>query len=464
MVQRLEHQPAASLICRLLPTVAVLLVAGCGGFDPYNVIGRTQAAAPATVPVPNATLDGKLDPETRAAALDFVWRTVRERYYDPTLRGVDWTEARKRHAPQILAAPTDGEFWERLDKLTGELNDSHTRVHSPEQLERQRRSESHSLGLALREIAGAIHVTSVHPDSDAWYAGVRSGMRVVEIDRQDALAAVREIVASARGSSTAEARTATALARWQSQVTASGVLMAFQHTDGTRFESTLKPRVASTPPSVTARVLPSGHAYLRFSAWSPSLQSRVLAAIQELQSAPGMIIDLRGNRGGSAWMVEKVARRFFRDDQVTGKRLTRDGSAVTLAWGLYTLSDLDTPLKGSGDGAYGKPLVVLIDEGSASASEMFASGLQDAGRATLVGRRTCGCLLAYFGYAIVPGGGGLAYSEMGFRTRHDRVVEGVGVRPDIEVPLLLADLRENRDRALERAVAALQSAAPAARP
>jgi len=64
--------------------------------------------------------------------------------------------------------------------------------------------------------------------------------------------------------------------------------------------------------------------------------------------------------------------------------------------------------------------------------------MQDLGRARIVGEPSCGCLLAYLGYANIPGGGELAYSEVGFVTPKGRRIEGAGVMPDKLVPLTQA--------------------------
>ena len=73
-----------------------------------------------------------------------------------------------------------------------------------------------------------------------------------------------------------------------------------------------------------------------------------------------------------------------------------------------------------------------------------------------------GCLLGYLGYALVPGGAELAYSEVGFVLANGKRIEGEGVIPDREVPLALADLRMNRDRTLEEAQALLATMKPPA--
>jgi carboxyl-terminal processing protease len=192
---------------------------------------------------------------------------------------------------------------------------------------------------------------------------------------------------------------------------------------------------------------------VRFSGFNESLRSRVLAAIDELKDTPGMILDLRGNGGGSGDMAAALMGRFFEQDQKGAKVITRTGEPVKVLF--IPIIKTDPVLKGAGKAAYTKPLVILTNYASASASEIVSGGLQDMGRATIVGERTCGCLLGYIGYADLPGGGLLAYSELGFVTPKGRRIEGEGVVPDREVKLTADDYRLNRDRVLEAGEAVL---------
>ncbi|MEO8385722.1 MAG: hypothetical protein ABI583_10805, partial [Betaproteobacteria bacterium] len=66
-------------------------------------------------------------------------------------------------------------------------------------------------------------------------------------------------------------------------------------------------------------------------------------------------------------------------------------------------------------------------------------------------QRTCGCLLGYLGYAELPGGGQLAYSELGFITIKGKRIEGTGIVPDVEVSPAREDILYSRDRVLEAA-------------
>jgi carboxyl-terminal processing protease len=440
---------------------ALLLLSGCASFDPHNVLGRHLQSGPA--------FEGTATPAVRRAAVDAVWNTVNDRYYRADLNGVDWRAARQRWEPRALEAASDDEFWELLDHMAGELADSHTRVESPKQVERRKKQQAFSLGLGLRILEGSVVVTSVHPESDAYWAGVRAGMRLTRIGEVEALAQWQAWQQASRRYSSEQAgfrapvrklnETAAALAEKAAaaRITGGGMALEFERVDGSRFNAELKPRALSTRPLVSHRVLPSGIGYLRFTAFQESLRGGMLDAIAALKDTPAMIIDLRSNGGGSAAMAEALVGSFFKEKTLVARTSTRSGKPVTLAFGAIELITLERSVPGRAD-AYAGKVAILLDHDSASASEATAAALQSTGRAIVVGETSCGCLLAYLGYAALPGGGELAYSEIGFSTVKGDRIEGRGVVPDVAVERSVADLRSQRDRTLEAAQAALLAA------
>ncbi len=98
---------------------------------------------------------------------------------------------------------------------------------------------------------------------------------------------------------------------------------------------------------------------------------------------------------------------------------------------------------------------MLVDGATGSAAEIFAAVLQDHGRATLIGRRTAGAVLASWFYTL-PDRGQLQLSREDYMAPKGRRIEGAGIEPDIVVSRTLADLRAGRDRDLEEAVGVLQ--------
>ena len=279
-------------------------------------------------------------------------------------------------------------------------------------------------------------------------------MTIKTINGEPALALYRRLLTEARDTSTSWARTRGAVRKIVAGDPDTKVTMTFARADGSEITSTMKRRKFRAPPEFTQRVLPSGFGYIRFSNFVGSLESGILRAITSMKDGPGMIVDLRNNGGGSGDVASAIVTKFLSETQKGGRILTRTGKPITLAF--IPLVKLEPEFKGNKESAYTKPLVILTNENSASASEIFSGALQDLGRATIIGQRTCGCLLGYLGYADLPGGGQLAYSEIGFISSKGTRVEGVGVKPDIEIQPAREDILFNRDRVLEAAEHFLQ--------
>jgi carboxyl-terminal processing protease len=425
---------------RALLACAALAASGCASIDPNKVLTRQ---------IPSGPSPAALDASARAEAFDFVWTTVNERYYDPQMNGVDWNAAKVKFRPLALGAANDEAFWEELDRMTGEMKDGHTRVESPRQAALREKSSSVSLGFGVIELDGALVVNSVNPEGDAWWAGVRGGMALVTFDGKDALASLRALRNEVRNSSTPQARERAAVRKLLMGEPGTRASAVFRRADGTTFPADLERKTLNSPPRVSSRRLPSGYGYLRFTEFRQGLQADVIEHVRGLRDTPGIIIDLRGNPGGSLYMVWNIASEFIADPTVAGRTLTRTGKPITVFFNAIEIMKLEQKVDGRGAEAYKGRVVVLVDRNSSSGSEMLAGSLQALGRAKVVGETTCGCLLGYFGYAQVPGGGRLAYSEIGFVLSDGRKIEGLGVVPDKHVPITAADLQLRRDRALE---------------
>ncbi|HET9578358.1 MAG TPA: S41 family peptidase [Usitatibacter sp.] len=435
----------------LTPLIFCALLSACSLLDPYNTIGRqfgeAQGLPTQVVPEPGTR---PLDAAARERAFDFVWSTIYERYHDPGFNGVDWRAVGDRYKPLAMAAKDDEAFWDVLDRMTGELHDSHTRVESPLRVELRKRDQSISLGFLFLPIDGRLAVVSVNRDSDAWWAGVRPGMTIARIGGEPAEQAYAKLVADSRYDSTDRTRHLRAVRRLVFGEVGTSVDFTFERADGTRFDARLKRQKLTFHPGIVHRVLPSGFGYLRISQWSVGVTARALASLDELFRTPGVIIDLRGNPGGSVHAVNQMLERFFTKRTELGRATTRTGRPVSLFFGAVDIIRLHRTVKGDPN-AYRGPVVILVDGLSASGSELFAGTMQATGRALVVGEPSCGCLLGFLGYAHVPGGADLAYSEVGFVMSNGKRIEGEGVIPDEVVPTTLADLQASRDRALERA-------------
>lgn len=431
--------------------------AGCAGLDPHNIIGRQlgeEAGLPTeVVPSPG---QARLDAQQRARAFDFVWQTIEERYYDAAFNGTDWKAVASTYRPLAMKALDDQAFWDVLDRMTGELKDSHTRVESPRQVALRKLDQAVTLGFSFAPIQGELAVTAVNTDSDAWWAGVRAGMVLEAIAGEEAMTAYARLIAGTRYDSTERSRHLRAVRRLVSGEQGTRVQFGFRRGDGSRFDANIGRNLLSYRPVAFHRVLPSGYGYLRLTQWTVGVMGRVMESLAALKDSPGIVIDLRGNPGGSLHAVNAMLGKFFAEPRELGHVLTRTGKPVSVLFGAVDIIKLKNAVEGDKD-AYGGPVVILVNASSGSGSEYFAATMQAAGRAVIAGEPSCGCLLGFLGYARVPGGAELAYSEVGFVMSNGKRIEGEGVIPDHLIPLTLVDLQANRDRALEQAQDILRS-------
>jgi len=175
--------------------------------------------------------------------------------------------------------------------------------------------------------------------------------------------------------------------------------------------------------SVDSRMLAPGYGYLRVSHFQANTQPAVDAALNKLNSQrdgglKGLVLDLRNNPGGVLSAAVSVSDTFLEDGQI-----------------VYTKGRVkESKLRYSaeaGDALDGAPLVVLVNEGAASASEIVAGALQDHERALIVGKKT-------FGKGSVQtiqdlsNGGALKLTTARYFTPDGRSIQAEGIVPDIK--------------------------------
>ena len=322
--------------------------------------------------------------------------------------------------------------------MVGELHDAHTRFQTPEERRERQHDQAVSAGVSIYEVEAKPVVVAVEPDSDAPRAGVEEGMIVLSIDGKPVAEKLAEAQARVAGSSTDRAVRLRIYRMIIDGDPGTPLQMKLGRADGSTLDVTLTRRVVPDAPVVTSRRLVSGFGYIRLTLWKSPVRKQFEKALKQIKDAPGVIIDIRGNPGGEAEEVVKIASYFFNSHIPFGKFSSRVGKSV------YLRTD-------DGDLIYSGPLAILVNEGSGSGSELFAGVMQENERAVVVGRRTCGCVLGISKFRKLKGGGELTVSEYGYLSPGGKTFEGTGVAPNKEVELKIADLREHRDAALEEA-------------
>jgi carboxyl-terminal processing protease len=176
---------------------------------------------------------------------------------------------------------------------------------------------------------------------------------------------------------------------------------------------------------------------LEFSTDASVKLSEATEALLE-QNPKGLILDLRGNPGG--WLHESilVAGLYLPKDELVLVERLRDGSE-------RTFETSERPV------APDIPMVVLVDGGSASASEIVAGALQDNKRAVLIGEKTFGKGSVQLPHEL-SNGAELRVTIARWFTPNDRAIHGEGLEPDIAVELTLEDLEAELDPQLDRAI------------
>ncbi|MBV9924402.1 MAG: PDZ domain-containing protein [Acidobacteria bacterium] len=398
---------------RLLCTILILLSA------------HAAAAAQTPAKKPDAAA------ELRRKTFEKVWETVRDKFYDPNFNGVDWGEVRERYAPQVAAVKTDAELYDLLRKMLSELKVSHMGVITPDAL-RQMTAPPVTTGLGLRNVEGRVVVVRVLPGSPAEREGLRPGFVVEKVggaavkDLDDALGKLHGpantkvvvTILNERDEAKDVALERVALGRGEVERTNFGGMSLYA-----LFES---------------RRLEGGVGYIRFTSFIPALNRKIHEAVASMLDAPGLVIDLRGNGGGDDSVAVDLAGLLF--DRPVQLMVTRARKGEDF---YYKARPSKRPYLG--------PVVVLVDGASGSASEQLTAGLQEAGRAYVVGHTTAGDDMDAELEGL-PTGAYLIYAAGLPHTPKGLVVEGHGVKPDLEVNLTRAGLLRGQDAQLDAAL------------
>jgi carboxyl-terminal processing protease len=408
--------------------------------------------APFPVSPPSASARERVTTATREGRLivfDETWRTIRERYYDPALHGVDWDELRARLRPLAADANGEMEFYTVLRRLTSRLRDAHTRVFAPDERFDWQRPTYISVGVSLREIAGEIIVTRVERAGEAERGGVRAGDQLLEIEGESVAVVFARSLAEEVGASTDVAARQHAAARLFRGARETYVSATFATNNGRETKKIRLRRVLQNRPPALHVQKADGFQVVNFNMFVPEIASELMRALRrgELRTARGLVLDLRDNGGGHAETMTDIASAFLPQGTNLGAFTDREGRiASTPQTRAAMLFAADTVADFRG------PVVILTSTRTASAAEIFAAALQESKRATVIGERTCGCVLAIRRRHTLPDGGLLDISEMDFRTARHTRLEGAGITPDEFVSPTRRDLRDGRDPALERAI------------
>jgi carboxyl-terminal processing protease len=276
--------------------------------------------------------------------------------------------------------------------------DPHTQFFDPgqfEQLRQMESSEQKGFGSVVSVLPGRVLFLQTLPGTPANKAGIQAGDELVAINN----VAIRSLEPEQIIQLLTEAR--------QQKIT------VFIRREGSAriLQYFLTPELLDSPSVDRGFLLEPGFGYIRIASWDPQTAKQVRDGIEKLQKAPlrGLVIDLRNNPGGVVNAALDVASMFL-----------QPGQTILTAKGRTSAVETATVPKNASP--YGFKVSVLINEKTASASEIFAGALQDHDRATIVGETSYGKGLVQ---RVMPlsGGAGLAITTAFYYTPSGRSIQ-----------------------------------------
>ncbi len=403
---------------------------------------------------------------------------MRDKHFDKTLSGLDWNAQRAKYEPLALAAPDEPTFYRFLNQMLGTLGQSHLQAHGPGEDAgppademalaqepavgvdgvREVGADHGDPGLVVRSIEGKPTITRVRPGSSADRAGLKPGFIVSHIGGRD----LATLPPAGRALRPVEERfrlRQMAMRRLSGPV---GSRVSLRGLDGqdrpidvmlTRDPPPARPIQVLNMSPVVPEVISQQSGDVGLVAFNIFLLQPVLADVQKAiegfraRKVRTIIVDLRGNPGGIGAGAIPLAARFASKPVTLGSIVYRDFTNV-----LATANTLGIkPFTGK--------LIVLTDEGTASTSEIFAAGMQEAKRAHIVGDTSAGEAL---GSVIeqLPGGAMIQIPVADFRTPKGVPVEGRGVQPDRRVSETRAGFLAGHDMVLDAALDLARASQP----
>lgn len=361
------------------------------------------------------------------------WSFVNQSYVDPAFEGIPWRRLRQKALEQPI--PSRERAYEAVEAMLEPLGDPFTRFLRPEQFKALTDSTAGSISgvglqLGISEGETVVQVISSLDGSPAAAAEIQPGSVVLAVEGDSVEDLGLEGVAAAlRGPS------------------GTVVDIELAAPDGQRQSLSLTRRTVDLRPVRSRRLREDGHTYglLQIRQFTTKVPELVSAALAELRNkcVEGLILDLRNNPGGLVSSGLKVGNSLL-DAQPLVSIRDRNGIVDTITTDAGAL--------------YDGPIVVLVNSGTASASEILAGALQDDGRAEVLGRPTFGKGLIQ---TLIPlnDGSGLAVTVARYVTPGGNDIQSAGIMPNQVLAASTQEIPEedSQDPWLERAMVALQN-------
>ena len=359
--------------------------------------------------------------------IDHVWQIVYRDFLDSSgkFERSNWINLRKEFLAKKYS--DNNEAYDAIRDMLSNLDDPYTRFLDPKEFNQMRIDTSGELtGVGIQIVkdkeSDSIIIISPIEGTPAYEAGIKAKDKILSIDNvstkglniEDAVKLIR----GRRGTK---------------------VKLEILRNGNSFYKSLLRERIEIK--SVTSKINETKDGlligYVRIKQFNANASREMKDTLKDLEikKVSGYVLDLRSNPGGLLESSIDISRQFI-DKGIIVSTLSKDGLRETK--------------RGNGKALTKKPLIVLVNEGSASASEIVSGAIRDNNRGKLVGKKTFGKGLVQSMRTLVDGSG-LTVTVAKYLTPNGTDINKFGITPDIEVkmnsnPILQREIGTKRDR------------------
>lgn len=348
---------------------------------------------------------------------DTTWQTIKNEYYDPSFNKQAWARWKNRYRGKIK---TEEDAKVAIDTMLASLDDPYSRFLTKEDFAEQNSSitsKISGIGVNIISDSGKIRIISVIDNTPAQFADLKVGDIILAIDDKKvsghSLADVSNMVR--------------------------GPVNTFVNIDVLRKKELIKKKIIRKEFTIKTvkSSIDKNIGYIQIASFiSNSTPNEFLEALENTNNTDGLIIDLRGNTGGLLPNAIFISNLFIQKGKIV--------SIVGRNGYHYDIMAQDNNVN------IEKPVILLVDGASASASEIFSGAMKDYHRAKLVGTRTYGKGMVQKIISL-PNETGINLTIAKYLTPKGNDINKQGIEPDIKKELKRTDIQAKRDTQLETA-------------
>ncbi len=348
---------------------------------------------------------------------EHTWQVVKNEYYDPNFNKQYWIRWKNHYHGKIK---TEEDAKVAIETMLSSLDDPYSRFLTREEFAEQNSSitsKISGIGVNIINDAGKIKIINVMENTPAQFADLKVNDLIMSIDNK-----------KVSGMSLAEVSNLV-----------KGPANTFVSIDVLRNNELIKKRIIRKEISIKTvkSAMDKNIGYIQIASFiSSSTPNEILEALENTNDAQGLIIDLRGNTGGLLPNAVFAANMFIQKGKIV--------SIVGRNGYHYDIMAQDNNVN------IDKPVILLVDGASASASEIFSGAMKDYHKAKLLGTKTYGKGMVQK-IIPMPNETGLNLTIAKYLTPKGKDINKQGINPDIEMPIKRADILQKKDPQLDAA-------------